>query len=134
MKKIEVVAAAVVENHKVLITQRSFGEFAGLWEFPGGKIEQGESHQDALIREISEELAFDIHPETLLITVTYQYPSFHLTMHVYVCSRVNGMPTLREHSAMKWVTVSQLSLIDWLPADIEVAHKLIQTLVHPSIK
>lgn len=124
MKKVEVVAAAIVNDKSILITQRSKGEFAGLWEFPGGKIELGESHEEALIREIQEELYFKINPTAYLTTVEYQYPSFHLTMHVYICEVKSGTPSLTEHSALKWINYNELDGIKWLAADVEVVSAL----------
>lgn len=120
MKHIEVVAAALIQDHKVLITQRDKGEFSGLWEFPGGKIEPFETHHQALIREIHEELNINVEPTHLLKTIQYQYPNFHLTMHLYACTLADSkQPLLIEHRDMRWVKSNELDDIPWLPADID---------------
>jgi len=125
MKNIEVVAAIVFSEGRIFATQRGYGEFSGLWEFPGGKIEFGETPQQALVREISEELDIEIEVGTLIETVEYDYPAFHLSMHCFKCGLVPGqVPYLREHSAAKWLSLSELETVEWLPADIEVVRKL----------
>lgn len=124
MKTITVVAAATFHDNKFLITQRNDGDFKGLWEVPGGKIEASETHKEALIREIHEELNFTINPHTFLTTIDYQYPTFNLIMHVYVCNIVKGKPTLSEHSNLKWVTQEEISKVDWLPADVALIKPL----------
>lgn len=118
MKTIEVVAAIIVADGKVFSTQRGYGEFKDMWEFPGGKMEPGETPQQALKREIKEELATEIEVGDFIHTIEYDYPNFHLTMHCYVCSVVSGNLQLLEHEAAKWLTKSELDTVDWLPADL----------------
>ena len=125
MKKIEVVAAILQRDGAYFATQRGYGEFEGMWEFPGGKIEPGESREVALKREIQEELGVDITIEELLCTTEYDYPSFHLTMHCYLCSVASGKIELREHKSACWLTAETLDSVEWLPADKEVVDKLI---------
>ena len=124
MKKIEVVAAIIHRDGAYFATQRGYGEFEGMWEFPGGKIEPGESREVALRREIQEELGIDIIIENLLCTTEYDYPSFHLTMHCYLCSVASGDIELREHKSARWLTAETLDSVEWLPADKEVIDKL----------
>ena len=124
MKKIEVVAAILHRDGAYFDTQRGYGEFEGMWEFPGGKIESGESREVALKREIREELGVDITIDKFLCTTDYDYPSFHLTMHCYLCSVKSGMIELREHKSARWLTVESLDSVEWLPADKEVIEKL----------
>ncbi len=128
MKTIEVVAAVIVAEGKVFATQRGYGDFRGMWEFPGGKVESGESREDALRREIREELDSEVEVRELLCTVEYDYPAFHLTMHCYICSLVSGELSLREHDAARWLAKDELCNVDWLPADIEVLRALCQHL------
>ena len=125
MKKIEVVAAIIHRDGAYFATQRGYGEFEGMWEFPGGKIEPGESRKVALRREIQEELGIDIIIENLLCTTEYDYPSFHLTMHCYLCSVASGDIELREHKSARWLTAETLDSVEWLPADKDVIDKLI---------
>ena len=127
MKKIEVVAAILQRDGAYFATQRGYGEFEGMWEFPGGKIEPGESCEIALKREIQEELGVDIIIENLLCTTEYDYPSFHLTMHCYLCNVASGEIELREHKSSRWLTADRLDDVSWLPADKEVIEKLITT-------
>lgn len=124
MKTIEVVAAIIREGDRVLATQRGYGEFEGMWEFPGGKIEAGESHEVALKREIGEELAVEIVVEELVCTVEYDYPAFHLTMHCYFCSIENGEVELLEHKSARWLRRDELNEVEWLPADVSVVNSL----------
>ena len=124
MNKIEVVAAIIHRDGAYFATQRGYGEFEGMWEFPGGKIEPGESPEAALKREIQEELAVDIIIENLLCTTEYDYPSFHLTMHCYICGIKFGVIVLREHKSARWLTTETLDSVKWLPADKEVIDKL----------
>lgn len=120
MKKIEVVAAIIYKNGAYFATQRGYGEFEGMWEFPGGKIELGETAESALKREIQEELGIDITVDKFLCTTDYDYPSFHLTMHCYLCRIISGEIELREHKSARWLTVESLDCVEWLPADMEV--------------
>lgn len=120
MKKIEVVAAVIQQNNTFLATQRGYGEFKGMWEFPGGKVEPDENHEDALKREIREELCIEAAVGELLTTIEYDYPTFHLTMHCYLCEISNGELILQEHLAARWLKLEQLDEVEWLPADIEV--------------
>ena len=117
MKQIQVVAVVLKQDDKIYTTQRGYGEFKGMWEFPGGKIELGETHEMALKREIQEELGVDISIEELLCTTNYDYPSFHLTMHCYLCSIAAGKIELREHKSARWLTTETLDSVEWLPAD-----------------
>ncbi|MDD6731109.1 MAG: 8-oxo-dGTP diphosphatase MutT [Bacteroidales bacterium] len=129
MKQIEVVAAILRDNGRgVLATQRGYGEWKDWWEFPGGKIEAGETPEEALRREIREELAAEIAVESLLTTVEYDYPQFHLTMHCYLCHVESGDLTLLEHEAAKWLRPEALDSVRWLPADIEAVEALKRTL------
>ena len=125
MKQIEVVAVIIQRDGAYFATQRGYGEFEGMWEFPGGKIEPGESRKVALRREIQEELGIDIIIENPLCTTEYDYPSFHLTMHCYLCSVASGDIELREHKSARWLTAETLDSVEWLPADKEVIDKLI---------
>lgn len=120
MKQIEVVAAIIHHDGAYFATQRGYGEFEGMWEFPGGKIEPGESREDALKREIQEELGVDIYIKELLCTTEYDYPTFHLTMHCYLCSVASGEIELREHKSAQWLTAETLDSVEWLPADEKI--------------
>ncbi|MBH1941049.1 (deoxy)nucleoside triphosphate pyrophosphohydrolase [Mobilitalea sibirica] len=128
MKKIEVVAAIIKDGDKILATQRGYGEFAGSWEFPGGKMEEGESREAALCREIKEELEVDIEVDDFLLTVEYDYPNFHLTMHCYFCHVVEGVINFVEHSSGRWLKKGELDTLKWLPADLDVVEKLKRVL------
>ena len=116
-KKIEVVAAIIRDGGRIFATQRGYGEFKDGWEFPGGKIEPGETPQQALVREIREELDTEIDVGELLQTVEYDYPAFHLTMHCFWCTVRKGDLVLKEHEAAKWLTGETLDSVEWLPAD-----------------
>ncbi len=124
MKTIEVVAAIIHHDNKYFATKRGYGEFKGGWEFPGGKIESGESREEALKREIREELEVEISVEDFLITINYDYPNFHLTMHCYLCAITSGKIVLKEHEASKWLSKENLRTVEWLPADIGVVDVL----------
>lgn len=124
MKDIEVVAAIIQKENQYFATQRGYGEFDGMWEFPGGKIEPGESPEDALKREIQEELGIDIGVKEFLCTTEYDYPSFHLTMHCYICCIKEGEVELREHKAARWLRSEELGSVEWLPADKDVISRL----------
>ena len=124
MKQIEVVAAIIRKGDKIFATQRGYGEWKDWWEFPGGKMEVGETPVEALVREIREELSAEINVGELLTTVEYDYPKFHLTMHCYLCSLIGEALHLNEHEAAKWLAKEDLDSVKWLPADLE----LIQTI------
>ena len=124
MKIIEVVAAVIYNDGAYFATQRGYGEFEGMWEFPGGKIEAGESRESALKREIQEELGVNVAIDKFLCTTDSDYPEFHLTMHCYLCSIESGEIELREHKAARWLTVESLDSVEWLPADKEVIELL----------
>ena len=124
MKRIEVVAAVIENGGKVFATQRGYGEYKDGWEFPGGKVEPGETLQMALRREISEELATEIEVGSLITTVEYDYSTFHLTMHCFRCRVLSGELELLEHEAARWLSHDELYSVDWLPADIEVVKML----------
>ncbi|MFA9421954.1 MAG: (deoxy)nucleoside triphosphate pyrophosphohydrolase [Sedimentibacter sp.] len=132
MKTIEVVAAVIKGNgeneNKIFATQRGYGEFKGMWEFPGGKMEPNESREDALKREIEEELNTEISICDFIQTIEYDYPEFHLTMHCFLCEVVSGELTLLEHEDSKWLSADELHSVDWLPADIDVLGKVVEYL------
>ena len=117
MKIVKVVAAIIIHENKIFATQRGYGEFKDGWEFPGGKIEPGETPQKALVREIKEELDIEIKVKDFLETVEYDYPTFHLSMDCFFCTIKSGELVLKEHEAAKWLTVETLDSVDWLPAD-----------------
>lgn len=124
MKTIEVVAAVIRDGGRIPATERGYGDFKGGWEFPGGKMEPGETPEAAVVREIEEELRVTVRPTAFIETVEYDYPTFHLTMHCFMCEVVSGEITLTEHLAMKWLTKETLETVDWLPADVSVVRKL----------
>ena len=124
MKYIEVVAAIIRKEDKIFATQRGYGDFKDWWEFPGGKMEAGETPEEALKREIREELSAEISVEELLCTVEYDYPAFHLTLHCFLCSLLTEALHLNEHEAARWLTRNELDSVTWLPADLEVIEKL----------
>lgn len=126
-KHIEVVAAIIVRDGRIFATQRGYGEWKDWWEFPGGKIEPGESPEDALKREIREELTTEIEVDELLTTVEYDYPKFHLTMHCYLCTIISGDLSLLEHEDARWLALDELDCVKWLPADKDVIEKLSTT-------
>ncbi|MCR5697941.1 MAG: (deoxy)nucleoside triphosphate pyrophosphohydrolase [Marinilabiliaceae bacterium] len=123
-KTIEVVAAVIRKDDKIFATQRGYGEWKDWWEFPGGKIELGETPEDALKREIREELSTEINVDEFLCTVVYDYPTFHLTMHCYICSLLTDALHLNEHEAARWLKSEELDSMKWLPADVKVAKLL----------
>ena len=127
-KTIEVVAAIIIRDGKLFATQRGYGEWKDWWEFPGGKTEPGEAPEDALKREIREELATEIGVEELLTTVEYDYPQFHLTMHCFLCSIVCGQLSLLEHEDARWLTKNDLNSVRWLPADLEIIPLIAEVL------
>lgn len=120
MKQIEVVAAILHHNGRYFATQRGYGEFEGWWEFPGGKIESDETPEQALQREIQEELGVDIVVGEKLCVTEHDYPAFHLTMHCYLCTLADGQIELREHKSAVWLKPQELDTPNWLPADREV--------------
>ena len=124
MKTIEVVAAIIHQNNKILATQRGYGDYKGWWEFPGGKMEDGETEEEAIVREIREELNVGIRVERKVCTVEYDYPNFHLTMHCYFCSIANGEVELLEHKSARWLRRDELNEVEWLPADVSVVNSL----------
>ena len=125
MKQIEVVAAIIHDDEgHIFATQRGYGEWKDWWEFPGGKMEAGETPEEALKREIREELSTEISVDEFLCTVDYDYPQFHLTMHCFLCSLVTDALHLNEHEAAKWLTKDELDIVKWLPADLEVVEEL----------
>jgi len=124
MKTIRVVAAIIIDGDKVFATQRGYGDFKGGWEFPGGKIDAGETPEEALVREIKEELDTEIEVIELLDTVEYDYPKFHLSMDCFICKIKSGDLVLKEHEAAKWLTRATLDSVDWLPADQELVNEI----------
>ena len=120
MKQIEVVAAIIRKGDKIFATQRGYGDFKDWWEFPGGKMKAGETPEEALKREIREELSTEISVDEFLCTVEYDYPAFHLTMHCFLCSLLTEALHLNEHEAAKWLTKDELDSVKWLPVDLEV--------------
>ncbi len=133
MKVVKVVAAvikAVNENGEPIVfaTQRGYGDFKGGWEFPGGKVEEGETPQEALKREIMEELDTEISVGEYIDTIEYDYPTFHLSMDCFWCEVVEGHLVLKEHEAAKWVSKTQIDDVDWLPADVTIIEKIKKAL------
>ena len=120
MKTVRVVAAIIREGNKVFATQRGYGDYKDGWEFPGGKIEPGETPQQALAREIKEELDTEIAVGDYLTTIEYDYPTFHLSMQCFWCKIVDGTPVLIEHEAARWLDLEHIDSVDWLPADLTI--------------
>ena len=127
MKQIEVVAAIIQKDDRIFATQRGYGDWQDWWEFPGGKIEAGETPEEALVREIREELSADISVDRFLCTVEYDYPAFHLKMHCYLCSLLTEALHLNEHEAARWLTKDELDSVKWLPADVKVVEAINKT-------
>lgn len=127
-KTVKVVAAVIKKDNKIFATQRGYGEFKDMWEFPGGKIEVGEKSEDALKREIKEELDTTIEVGKYIDTIEYDYPTFHLSMECYWCSVLEGKLTLLEHENAKWLDKESLMSVDWLPADLLVIDKIKEAL------
>ena len=133
MKIVKVVAAVIIRENEngekeLFATQRGYGEFKDGWEFPGGKVESGETPEDALVREIKEELDTQISVKDYIDTIEYDYPTFHLSMRCYQCSVVSGKLTLLEHENAKWLKKASLRSVDWLPADISILDKIEELL------
>lgn len=124
MKTINVVAAVIMKEGRVFATQRGYGEFKDGWEFPGGKVEAGESPEEALRREIREELEVEVNVGDLIDTIEYDSPAFHLSMKCYACTIAGGSPHLLEHEAARWLSADQLDSVAWLPADITLIPKI----------
>lgn len=124
MKTIRVAAAIILQEGSVFATQRGYGKWKDWWEFPGGKIEENETPQEALVREIREELDTEIAVGDLFDTVEYDYPDFHLSMKCYICTVVSGNLVLKEHEAARWLNRENLDSVDWLPADLDLIRKL----------
>ena len=124
MKTVRVVAAVIRKDDKIFATQRGYGEFKDGWEFPGGKIEEGETPEQALTREIKEELDTEIQVGKLIDTIEYDYPKFHLSMDCFWCEIMQGGLELKEHEAARWLSKEELYSVDWLPADVGVVEKI----------
>lgn len=133
MKNIEVVAAIIIKENRIFATQRGYGDFKGWWEFPGGKIEKGESHIDALKREIHEELNADIKVEDLLAVVEHDYADFHLKMNCYISKLKSNELELLEHSDAKWLNIDSIDDVNWLPADIKVVDEIKEQKIIDSV-
>ena len=119
-EQVRAVAAIIRKGDRIFATQRGYGEWKDWWEFPGGKMEAGETPEKALVREIREELSAEISVDEFLCTLEYDYPAFHLTMHCYLCSLIGEALHLNEHEAAKWLAKDELDGVKWLPADVEV--------------
>ena len=128
MKRIEVVAAIIRKGDAIFATQRGYGDFKDWWEFPGGKMEPCETPEEALVREIREELSADISIDKFLHTVDYDYPAFHLTMHCYMCSLLCEALHLNEHEAARWLKADEIHSVNWLPADDVLLPMIVQEL------
>ena len=129
MKTIRVAAAVIRKGDKIFATQRGYGELKGGWEFPGGKIEDGETPQEALKREIEEELDTEILVGELIDTIEYDYPTFHLSMDCFWCEIVEGRLVLKEHEAARWLDRKTINDVEWLPADVTLVGKIKEALV-----
>lgn len=124
MKTIQVSAAIIKRGSEIFTTCRGYGEFKDMWEFPGGKIEPGETREEALIREIKEELELDIKISKYITTIDYDYPNFYLTMHCFLCEVCEGKLHLNAHNEVRWVPLEELDKLNWVPADVLVVEKL----------
>lgn len=129
MKTLNVVAAIIHKDNKILATKRGYGEFINQWEFPGGKIEENETKEEALIREIKEELNVEIEITNFALDLEYQYPTFYLKMSCYDCIIKKGTPKLLEHNDARWLSKDELDDVNWIPADIAVVDYLKETMV-----
>lgn len=128
MKTVEVVAAIIRKDDRIFATQRGYGDWKDYWEFPGGKLEAGETREQALMREIREELDTEIRIDKYLTTLEWDYPQFHLTMHCYMCSLVTDTLHLLEHEAARWLSKEELDSVHWLPADISLLPLIAENL------
>ena len=128
MKRIEVVAAIIRKEDRIFATQRGYGEWKDWWEFPGGKMEPGETPEEALVREIKEELSTDISIDKFLYTIDYDYPAFHLTMHCYMCSLRCEALHLNEHEAARWLSKDDIHSVNWLPADLVLLPMIVEEI------
>ena len=128
-KVVRVVAAVMRDGDKIFATQRGYGDFKGRWEFPGGKIEESETPQEALVREIKEELDTDVLVGELIDTIEYDYPSFHLSMDCFWTEIVSGELILKEHADSRWLTVEELDFVEWLEADITLIQRIKRCLL-----
>lgn len=128
MKTVRVVAAVIRKDDKIFATQRGYGEFRDGWEFPGGKIEERETPEQALAREIKEELNTEIQVGKLIDTIEYDYPKFHLSMDCFWCEIMQGGLELKEHEAARWLSKEELYSVDWLPADVGVVERVKEEL------
>ena len=124
MKHIEVVAAIIQKDDRIFATQRGYGEWKDWWEFPGGKMEADETPEEALRREIREELSTDVSVDEFFYTVEWDYPQFHLTMHCFFCSLLTEALHLNEHEAARWLTKDELDSVQWLPADVQLIEEI----------
>jgi 8-oxo-dGTP diphosphatase len=124
VKTVEVVAAIIKQGNEIFVTCRGYGEFKDMWEFPGGKIESGETREEALVREIKEELELDIHVSKYVTTIDYDYPNFNLIMHCFLCDVCGGKIHLNVHNDAKWIPLNELDKLTWVPADILVMEEL----------
>ncbi len=132
MKSIEVVAAILRKGDRIFATQRGYGDFKDYWEFPGGKMEAGETPEQALVREIREELDAEIRIDKILSTIEWDYSNFHLTMHCYVCSLVSNELHLNEHEAARWLNKEEIHSVNWLPADDQILPLIVKELAQVS--
>ena len=132
IKRIEVVAAIIRKGNKVFATQRGYGDWKDWWEWTGGKMEDGETPEEALLREIREELSTDVSIDRFLQTVEWDYPAFHLTMHCFICSLQGGSLHLNEHEAARWLRAEDLRSVRWLPADDGLLPLIEEELTRPS--
>lgn len=120
MRSVRVSAAVIRDGDKILAAERGYGEYRGFWEFPGGKREEGESGEDAIIREIKEELGVTIETDGFIATIEHDYPDFHLIMDCYYAHVVEGVIKANEHMALRWISVDEIEVLEWLPADWKV--------------
>lgn len=131
MRTIDVVAALIIHDRRIFATQRGYGEWKGYWEFPGGKVEPGETPEEALVREIREELAAEISVGRFVTTIEWDYPAFHLSMRCYLCNVVSGSLTLLEHEAATWLDREHLRSVRWLPADETILEEIESLITFP---